>query len=940
MLLSTLFKRINHPVVLSQDLEVNGLSLEASKVQPGDLFVALKGAKADGAHFIPEAVQNGAVAILSETPTAAEVPVIVDEKAREMASHLASLLYPSDNLTKVAVTGTNGKTSTVFFVRQIMNALGTVSASLGTIGMESPVYTHSGRMTTPDAVTLNRDLHQFASAGGQLVALEASSHGLEQGRLQGHLFQAAAFTNITRDHLDYHKTMEAYLEAKLKLFTTYLCPEGVAVLNADIPEYDYIRHVCQQTGHRILSYGEKGQDLTLVSLAATEMGQTLEIEAWGKHYQVTVNIAGAFQAMNILAAVGLCVGVGAPIEKVMAILPQLTAPAGRMELVASLKNGAQIFVDYAHTPDALERVLLSLRAHTKGRLVCLFGCGGNRDKGKRPQMGAIAERLADRVYITDDNPRFEEADIIRNEIKVACPRGIEVANRAQAILEAVQSLQKDDVLLLAGKGHETGQQIHGISYAFSDREEARLAVMKREQTMLWSAQELSLALSVPVSPLITVFDVSIDTRTLKAGDMYIALKGDKADGHHYVAQAVEKGAAVCLVSQMVEGVPPQKQIIVADTQKALENLARFARMRSEAIFIGITGSSGKTTTKEMLKTVLADQGPTFATSGNLNNQIGVPLTMTRIPLNTRYAIVEMGMNHAGEMLELSDIVRPDITVIVSLASAHRAFFKTEEDIAAAKAEIFEYQTREGTAVLNRDNAFYDFFVKALKQQGIMHTTSFGTHEKADFCLLSTETDGLDTRVKMRWHQKEYHFLLHFLGQHFAMNALAVLGVVEAVGADVEKAMASLSKAHPAIGRGAQFVVTLPSGKNVVLIDDAYNANPASMAASIETLGLMTAGRRIAVLGDMRELGAEGPALHMALKDVLIRHHIQRVYTVGPLMNELFQTLPDDMRARAVEEPRDLIEVLQKDLQENDAVLVKASNGTGLKVVVEALKGSK
>ena len=917
--------------------EITGLSIRADDVKAGDVFAAMKGLQKDGADFVLEAVRNGAVLVLAERPIEAKVPVIIVPNLRQKVSELASLIYPSNELVKVAVTGTNGKTSTVFYVQQLLNKLGISAASLGTIGVDMADQHVAGSMTTPDAVTLNKTLHGLQEKGVRVVAMEASSHGLDQGRLNGLHFLAGAFTNLTQDHLDYHKTMDAYLQAKSKLFSDCLSQGAYAVLNADDPYFAKLKTIAESKGEQVVSYGWKGETLALLKQTPSDDGQDILFRAFGKEYQVHLNIVGDFQVMNLFAAMGLCLGAGAKMENLIPLLSELRAPTGRIEQMGTLPNGAQIFVDYAHTPDAVERVLTSLRAHTKGKLVCLMGCGGNRDTTKRPLMGAAAAKLADKVYITDDNPRFEDPATIRAAIKEACPNGIEMDNREEAIHKAVEALEANDVLVLAGKGHEPGQTINGVTYAMDDRVEARLAILNQTQKPIWQADELALALSAKVPARVKAFGISIDTRTLKLGDLFIALIGDKTDGHAYVKKAVELGAAVCVVNHLVEQVPPEKQIVVSDTMEALETLAKFARMRSQATFIGITGSSGKTTTKEMLRACLSGQGVTHATAGNFNNQIGVPLTLAALPVETKYAIIEMGMNHHGELMHLSDMVRPDVTIITSIGSAHREFFASDQDIAVAKSEIFDYQNRQGTAVLNRDSQFYEFLKTAAEGQGIQHHLSFGSHETADIRLVSAETDSLGTKVCIGIGTETYSCHLNFYGTHFALDALGVLAVVQAVGGNVPQAIKALEDVQPAKGRGGSLDVVV-QGKKITLIDDAYNANPMSMAASISALGLRPGKRKVAVLGDMLELGDKSVEFHVGLLPALKKANVDKVYTVGPLMQQLWQQLPADMQGKYVMSAPDLIPILEAELQENDVVLVKASHGTGLDCIIQALKG--
>ncbi len=938
MMLSELTKRTGLDYH-GEDMEITGISCNSATIKAGNIFCAVKGQAQDGTNFIPQAIQNGCVAVVSEQSVSASVPVFVVPNVREIMACMAQILYASQGVKKVAVTGTNGKTSTVYYVAQIMNALGVTTASMGTIGIDSPVFKQSGSMTTPDVCTLHQNLNLLQRTGVQAVAMEASSHGLDQQRLNGVELEAAAFTNVTQDHLDYHKTMAAYFEAKIKLMDLVKMG-GSVVLNADIPEFNRLREVVISKGLSVISYGKNGDELKILEQKPLPQGQRVSLYAFGKTYEIDLPVVGDFQAMNILCAIGLCVGLGMNAEEIMQVIPCVSAPAGRLERVATLKNGASIYIDYAHTPDALERVLTTMRAHTKGRLVCVFGCGGNRDVAKRPLMGEIANRLADSVYITDDNPRFENPADIRTQIVSACPKGIEIGDRRMAILTAVHSLTAEDVLIIAGKGHETGQIINGVSYVFDDKIEALLAVMNVEQMPLWQSHELRAALSPQVPMGTNAFGISRDTRTLQIGDLYIAIRGDNMDGHAFVKTAVQKGAAACLVDHLIDGVPEAKQIVVADVMQAFNRLALFARNRSEAKVIAVTGSSGKTTTKEMLKTALSEQGKTYATAGNYNNHIGVPLTLTQMPLDTQYAIIETGMNHVGELTELSLLVRPDVAIITMIGTAHLAHFSGTHQIAEAKAEIFTAMNDGGVAILNTENKeFFGFLREKAYACGVRRIVSFGHEKEADFVLKETMAIGEKTKIAADWHGTPLKYDIGFLGEHFAMNSLAVLAAVDAVGASVEQAATALGTASAIAGRGAAETVKLPNGNTVILIDDAYNANPSSMAASIRSLGLRQGTVKVAVLGDMLELGEHEISLHVGLVKDLLEAGIDKVYATGILCRHLYNSLPPDRQGAYADSPEILANILLNELPEGAVVLVKASNGSGLKTIVMKLKGN-
>jgi UDP-N-acetylmuramoyl-L-alanyl-D-glutamate--2,6-diaminopimelate ligase len=467
------------------DIDIRGLTADSRDVKPGFLFAALSGSRSDGRQFVEDAVARGAVAVLTDDDARFSalsrreppVRVIVDPNPRRRLARMAARFYAPQPETVVAVTGTNGKTSVTVFTRQIWQHLGRRAASLGTIGVVGPDFAQPGALTTPDPVALHRELQLLARGGIDHVALEASSHGLDQFRLDGLDLAAAAFTNLTRDHLDYHRGMEGYFAAKSRLFTELLPADGIAVVNADVPEGPRLAALCQQRGQTVISFGEAATAaLRLVAARPRDTGQELTLRLFGQTHELTLPLVGAFQASNALAALGLAIASGAPLERALAALPLLAGVPGRLEHVATHPNGAPVIVDYAHTPDALETVLKALRAHCRGRIVLVFGCGGDRDAGKRPQMGAIAERLAEVVIVTDDNPRGEDAAAIRRAILSACPKAEEVGDRAAAIRRGLALLAPGDILLLAGKGHERGQIVGGITYPFEDAAVAREAV--------------------------------------------------------------------------------------------------------------------------------------------------------------------------------------------------------------------------------------------------------------------------------------------------------------------------------------------------------------------------------------------------------------------------------------------------------------------------------
>ena len=459
------------------DVAVTGLAVDSRVVEPGHVFFALAGVKTDGARFIDQAIAAGAVAVVSDRipDNDSRVAFIAVPNPRRALALAAARFYPRQPQTIAAVTGTSGKTSVAVFTRQIWQQLGFAAASIGTIGLVSPKRTVYGSLTTPDPIALHRSLDEIAGEGVTHLAFEASSHGLDQHRLDGVRVSAGAFTNLSRDHMDYHPTVEHYLAAKLRLFTDLVVDGGAAVIAADHDHSAAVIEAARVRKLRIITVGRDGDAIRLLDVAVDGFAQKLTVEYDGKRYKVRLPLVGDFQIENAMVAAGLVIATGGDPVRVFAALDNLQGAPGRLELVGE-RNGAPVFVDYAHKPDALAKALEALRPYTRRKLVVVFGAGGDRDAGKRPLMGAIAAENADTVIVTDDNPRSENPAAIRAAIMAAAKGAMDIADRNEAIRVAVAGLQQGDALLIAGKGHETGQIVGDKVLPFSDHEAAIAAL--------------------------------------------------------------------------------------------------------------------------------------------------------------------------------------------------------------------------------------------------------------------------------------------------------------------------------------------------------------------------------------------------------------------------------------------------------------------------------
>ena len=929
------------------DLEIVGLTADSRAVQPGFAFAALPGHTQNGADFIEDARARGASAVFAAADNEiaeAGLPIIQVEDPRILLAKTAARFYGAQPETMVAVTGTAGKTSVASFTRQIWERAGLKAAMIGTTGLESPNRTEYGQLTTPDQVHLHQLLSALVDDGVTHGAMEASSHGLDQHRLDGVRLAAGAFTNLGRDHLDYHPSMEAYFEAKMLLFN-HLLPQGApAVIFADDAWSEKAIDVARSAGLKVLTVGRDGRFLALKRVEHQRHQQVAEIHHEGTIYQVSIPLAGDFQLSNALVAAGLAIATGVPAGDAIAALEHLKGASGRLELVGTTANGAPAYVDYAHKPEALEQVLRSVRPFTTGRISVVFGCGGDRDRGKRPIMGEIASRLADVVIVTDDNPRSEDPATIRSEIMAATSGAVEIGDRGEAIRQAVSRLRQGDTLVVAGKGHEQGQTVGDTVLHFSDHEEIQKALEDQaNRQWLWTIDDLVEAMKGrPVGAMPDGVDgISIDSRSTDQDDAFFAIKGDRFDGHDFASAAMANGAALLVVSEAklpALGRLVAPMIVVDDVLAAMGRLAIASRARSDAKIVAVTGSVGKTTTKEMLRHVFSEQGRVHASVASFNNHWGVPLTLARMPRDTEYGVFEIGMNHANEIRPLVKMVRPHVSVITAIAAAHLGHFNNLGEIAAAKAEIFEGLVEDGHAVLNRDSEKFSQLKATAEECGVRHIHSFGEHQDSEIRLLSCDTLANGSKVRVDVAGDMIDMVVGLPGRHIVQNALAVVGAAKFAGADVHQAADDLAALPETKGRGARHTLRLNDGQ-FTLIDESYNANPASMRASIDLLRdtpVGENGRRIAVLGDMLELGKFSNTLHSELAGPLNDAGIDQVILTGPEIKPLDEALPATISHQHCADVDAAVAALLDSLKAGDAVMVKASNGIGFSKLIAAL----
>jgi MurE/MurF fusion protein len=887
----------------SDPLTVGGLSLDSRSVSPGDLFFALPGLREDGSRFVAEAWARGAVAVVVEGGAAAPDgpgPLLRARRAREALALAACLFHgePSRALRLIGITGTDGKTSTCWFVQQLLAATGRQAVALGTLGVRTAAGerqpwgeaqpdaaraqepARAWQPTTPEAPLFQATLAQLRAGGVQDVVAEISSHALAQARAYGSQFAAVALTQVSADHLDFHGSREEYLAAKARLFARAtrggpLEREPVSeVLNLD----DALGRELAARRPGCVTYGrDEAARVRMHAGHAGAQGIELEVAFDGVRRTLRTSLIGAFHLQNLLTAAAVAHALGLTPDQIAAGAEALTPVPGRFEALV----GGQPFtviVDYAHTPDGLAGLLRAARALGPGRLTVVFGCGGDRDATKREPMGAAAGRLADRVIVTDDNPRSEDPEAIAAAVVRGVCTGTAVHElihgRRRALARAVASAHRDEILVVAGRGAETLQVFADRVEAFDDREVLRGLLRSRSvQATLphsdedpWSLAAIARMTRATVAGLppadwnlvarLPAAGVALDSRQLVGGEVFVALEGERVDGHAFAAPALEAGASAALVKRAwwsrrkaarAKGI----HLLVDDPIEALQDWAAALRLALAPKVIAITGSSGKTSTKELTLALLRRHGEVIGTVGNRNNEIGLPWTLLQLRGGSAWAVVELGANHVGEIARLTRICRPDVAVITCIGRAHVGRFGGAEALLEAKLEILEGLDPQGALVIPDDDERLRARAAASWAGPIVR---FGFTDEAEVAARVERTGLAGTELRVRGLAVPLRVRL--LGVAGARAALAALASVRALGLP-DPDLDALAAVAPFPGR-----LDPVEANGITWLLDMYNASPESVLHALDFLARVeTPGRKVFVFGGMRELGESSGAIH-------------------------------------------------------------------------------
>jgi murE/murF fusion protein len=1001
--------------------EITGLSSDSRQVQPGNLFAAICGLSVDGHNYLDQAVASGCSAVLvnkdwqdftTDTENRLRVPLVEVDDTKIALGNIAATFYghPDRELTVIGITGTNGKTTISYLVEAFLKACGKNPGVIGTVNyrysdkndthieMEAP-------FTTPESPTLFALLRKMADEGITDVVMEVSSHALAQARLTGMEFDITVFTNLSRDHLDFHSNMDHYFSSKKLLFTDYLKPDGQVVIMLDetpsssgdnlsscegendwgskmSEELRALYHAREDSPSIITCGINSANDLHTANFSIDINGIKTEILSPSGNLYLETPLVGEFNLRNILCTIGIGIAHKEKLGCIQKGIESVKTIPGRLERISLAEtfedsrtvfreNSPAVFVDYAHTPNALENVLDALRKLNPKRVICIFGCGGDRDPGKRVFMGEIAGALSDVVLATSDNPRSESPVKILNQIEEgllnsslkkdsarkilsrANGKGYDIiTSRSLAISIAIHFANPDDVILISGKGHENYQLSKKGKIFFDDRIEAKMqlhgaAGLPHVWKLEWLQQISGGQLLAPVNKETILNNISTDSRTINPGDLFVALEGENFDGKMFVKKAIKKGAAGLLINHTpdddekpLDFQPDIPVLLVPDTLFTLGELAANRRRWDNTLLVlAMTGSSGKTTVKEMTGAILSQKHSILKTEGNFNNLIGMPLTLLRLKEDHEMAVLEMGMNRPGEIARLTEIADPDIACIINVQEAHLEGLGDIQGVAKAKNELFNGLKPEGKAVVNLD----DEIVHSLADQLTQEKITFGCSPDAFIRATNIKSLGQDgMSFTLHIGNESRQVAIKGIGRHNVSNSLAAAALAHGAGIGINEICTGLSIFQPYEKRTC--IEKLESG--IQVLNDCYNANPASMLAALNTLkDLKKDLCAVAVLGDMLELGVKSDEAHQALGKAVFELGIDYLAAYGSQEQNMVTSALDagmDLeKVKGFKSKKDLVGWLNQLKQDNkikddDWLLIKGSRGMRMEEILDLL----
>ncbi len=908
MLLKKLIKNLPDE---KKNIKVRGIADDSRKIKKGFIFFAIKGNKFNGEKYIDDSIKKGANVIVCSKNCKYEnnkILILKISNPRFFLSKFCSKFYKLKPKNIIGITGTNGKTSVADLFYQILSIHKIPVASIGTLGIKFKGKIIKSDLTSPNTILLHQTLEKLKKNKIDNVIIEASSHGLHQYRLNHLKFNAGIFTNFSQDHLDYHKTMQSYLNAKLIFFKNVLSEGKTIISDKFIKEYPILKRISQTKKLRFVDIGKIKEKLIKKNLKINE-------------FQIK-NLSMAIEAAKICKISE---------KKILNSLTKIKSVDGRLELVKTFSNSVRVFVDFAHTPDALKKSLLSLKAQYKEDVSLVFGCGGDRDTKKRPFMAKIASSNCKNIYVTDDNPRNERPEKIRAEIirQIKNKNIFNIGNRSKAIRAAILNAEPNEIILIAGKGHEQKQVYKNKVILISDKKivkNLKVKIKKISEKKRNYLQNKEILKSIQKKNNLKDFHgIAIDSRVVKKNNLFLTIKGKNNNGVKFIPNALKKGAQYIISSNYLKKYK-NKTIKVKNEIKFLNRFASEKRKISKARVFAVTGSAGKTSLKNLLKKLLQNFGDTFCSPKSYNNHFGVPLSLSHLNTKHKFAVFEVGMSRAGEINNLTKLIKPEIGIITNIGEAHIENFNNLKGIALAKGEIINNLKKGGTIILNRDDKFFKLLLRKAKLKKLK-VVSFGYNKKSDIFPLIVRKNNKNTNVLVKISNKKINLTIKNLNIY---NVLSTLALLKVLNVNLIHASKYFKNIEPTEGRGKIYKIKRYN-KNFKLIDESYNANPLSVKNAIENFNLIKKNnfKKYLILGDMLELGKKSEILHKDLSKVINNSDIDKVFVKGVKTLVTYKNINKGKRGNIFQQEEDIDFNLKNIISNNDYLMIKGSNATGL-----------
>ena len=905
-------KLINNLSPKKKKINIRGLSNDSRKIKKDFIFFAVKGIQFNGEKFIKKAVKKGASVLVCSRNCKYEnkkITIIRSSNVRLLLSEISSKFYRKKPKNIIVVTGTNGKTSVADLFYQILNLNKIRVASIGTLGIKYKDEIIKSNLTSPDTILLHQTLEKLKKNKIDNVIIEASSHGLYQNRLNNLNIKAGIFTNFSQDHLDYHKSMKSYLDAKLILFRNILKKNKVIISDSALKEYNLLRKI------------SKKRKLRLIDINSLE-------EKLNKKFDLNFN---EYQLKNLAMAAAAAKLCKLNEKKILDSLNKIKDVDGRLELIKTFSNNVKVYVDFAHTPDGLKKSIQALKKMYSGDISLVFGCGGDRDFKKRPIMAKIASNNCKNIYVTDDNPRNENPKKIRKILlkNIKNKSCFEIGNRTKAIKTAILNAAANETILIAGKGHETQQIFKNKIVSISDKQiinKLNLKIEKISEKNKNFKQNKNILTELKINKKVENFHgLSIDSREVKKDNLFLTIKGKNNNGAKFISKALKKGAKYVISSQNIKKFR-NKIIKVDDEIKFLNNFAIKKRLKAKAKIFAITGSAGKTSLKNLVGNLLKNYGETLISPKSYNNNFGVPLSLSQLNTKHEYGVFEVGMSKEGEINALTKLVKPQIAIITNIGEAHIENFKNLQGIADAKSEIMNNIEKGGTIILNRDDKYFDYLKKKAKQKNLK-VVSFGKSKNADVHPISNIK--IKTK-KIKIFKIKNKILKLEIKNINIYNVLSSLALLKELKLNLDKIINFYKICEPSEGRGKVHNIKRYR-KSFKLIDESYNANPLSVKNAITNFNSIEKRnfKKYLLLGDMLELGSQSDKLHKKLSKVINNSDIDKVFIKGTKTLITYKNINKNKRGNILQQEEDVDFTLNNIIANNDYLMIKGSNATGL-----------